>query len=86
MNVTVIPGITYAALSLPSPGRPSATTSAVAVGGSVPSVPKLRVTVGPQTGSWHLINEEMSNLSVTKDVFQLGLDLGPAPLINASAA
>ena len=28
----------------------------------------------------------MSNHSVTKDVFQLGLDLGPAPLSNASAA
>jgi hypothetical protein len=71
-------GITYAALSLPS--------SVSAVDSSSAAPTRLRVTVGPQHGSWHLINEEMSNLSVTKDVFQLGLDLGPAPVQNASAA
>lgn len=74
-------GITYAAISLPSPA-----TASAAAGGSAPSAPKLRVTVGPQHGSWHKINEESSNASVTKNVFQLGLDLGPAPLTNASAA
>jgi hypothetical protein len=75
-------GITYAALSL----QPPAPTTAVADGGLAQSATNLRVTLGPQSGSWHLINQEMSNQSVTKDVFQLGLDLGPAPLSNASAA
>jgi hypothetical protein len=76
-------GITYAALSLKPP---TAFTSAAEDGGWTPPAPRLRVTVGPQRGSWHLINQEMSNHSITKDVFQLGIDLGPAPLSNASAA
>ena len=44
-------GITYAALALP----PSA------VGSPPVSVPRLRVTIGLQHGSWHVINEESSN-------------------------
>ena len=44
----------------------------------------LRVSIGTQNGSWASINAECSKAIVHKDVFKLWLDLGPAPLANAS--
>ena len=74
-------GVTYAVLGAGGGGGPAASQSSESG-----QTPILRSSVGPQTGSWHAINTEASNKTVTENVFKLWLDLGPAPIANASCA
>ena len=46
----------------------------------------LRASVGTQTGSWHQIATETGYAPAAKDVFKAWIDLGAAPMANASAA
>jgi hypothetical protein len=46
----------------------------------------LRASVGTQIGSWHQIATETAYAPAAKDVFKAWIDLGPAPIANASAA
>lgn len=46
----------------------------------------LRASAGTQTGSWHQIATETGYSPASKGVFKAWIDLGPAPMANASAA
>jgi hypothetical protein len=61
------------------------TYAALGNGGGEGAAPMLHLSAGPQTGSWNAISGERSNETVAANVFKLWLDLGPAPMANASA-